>query len=275
MPQGKNPEGYDMSMKTRKSAAFEPAGDEGNPSEEDIDKNIGKDVIIFGRDVTKVYDNGKVRVNALNGFNITVRKGEMVSIMGPSGCGKTTMLNCFSGIDDATSGTILIEGKDLSKMTDNERSRHRAKRMGFIFQNYNLLPVLSAVENVELPLLVTGVKPKQARAKAEEMLKLVGLGHRLKFKPSELSGGEQQRVTIARSLVNDPAIIWADEPTGNLDAETSKQIMDLLCRLNRENEQTFVIVSHDTSVGERANRVLRMRDGKVEREYIPEPVSDC
>jgi ABC-type lipoprotein export system ATPase subunit len=225
--------------------------------------------IIEGRKVFKIYDTGKIKVNALNGINLTVRKGEMVSIMGPSGCGKTTLLNCFSGIDDATSGAIIIEGQDLAKMSDNEKSRHRAKRMGFIFQNYNLLPVLSAVENVELPLLVTGVKPKAAREKAEEMLKLVGLDKRMKFKPSELSGGEQQRVTIARSLVNEPAIIWADEPTGNLDAETSRQIMDLLCRLNLENGQTFVVVSHDTTVGERANRVLRMRDGVFEKEYIP------
>lgn len=233
------------------------------------------DTIIEGKNVSKIYDTGKIKVNALNGIDITVKKGEMVSIMGPSGCGKTTLLNCFSGIDDATSGKIFIEGKSLVKMTDNEKSRHRAKRMGFIFQTYNLLPVLSAVENVELPLLVTGVKPKEARDKAEKMLKLVGLEQRMKFKPAELSGGEQQRVTIARSLVNNPAIIWADEPTGNLDAETSKQIMDLLCKLNKENRQTFVIVSHDTSVGERANRVLKMRDGKIEREYVPEKQTQC
>lgn len=226
-------------------------------------------VIIEGRNVCKVYDTGALQVNALNKINIKVKKGEMVSIMGPSGCGKTTFLNCFSGIDDATSGDIIIEGRNLMEMSDDEKSRHRAKRMGFIFQNYNLLPVLTAVENVELPLLVTGAKPKEARAKAEEMLRLVGLEKRKDFKPSEMSGGEQQRVTIARSLVNDPAIIWADEPTGNLDAETSKQIMGLLCRLNKEKHQTFIIVSHDTGVGEMANRVLRMRDGQFEREYVP------
>jgi putative ABC transport system ATP-binding protein len=230
---------------------------------------MNDDVIIKGRNVVKLYDTGRVKVKALNGVDITVKKGEMVSIMGPSGCGKTTLLNCFSGIDDTTSGEILIEGKDLGKMSDNEKSRHRATRMGFIFQNYNLLPVLTAVENVELPLLVTGVRPKVSKQKALRMLRLVGLEKRVDFKPSELSGGEQQRVTIARSLVNDPAIIWADEPTGNLDAETSKQIMDLLCNLNKEKRQTFVVVSHDTSVGERANRVLRMRDGRFEREYVP------
>lgn len=227
------------------------------------------DIIIEGRSVTKIYDSGDIKVRALNGINVQIKKGEMVSIMGPSGCGKTTFLNCFSGIDDATSGEIFIEGKNLAHMNDNEKSRHRAKRMGFVFQNYNLLPVLTAVENVELPLLVTGVNPKEARGRAEGMLELVGLSARKGFKPAKLSGGEQQRVTVARALVNNPAIIWADEPTGNLDAETSRQIMDLLCKLNVENGQTFVIVSHDATVGERANRVLRMRDGVIEMEYEP------
>jgi putative ABC transport system ATP-binding protein len=230
---------------------------------------MDNDVVIEGKNVSKIYDTGKIKVHALRGIDITVKRGEMVSIMGPSGCGKTTLLNCFSSIDDATEGTIIIEGKNLAKMSDNEKSRYRAKRMGFIFQTYNLLPVLTAVENVELPLLVTGVNPKLAREKAERMLERVGLGKRMNFKPSELSGGEQQRVTIARSLVNDPAIIWADEPTGNLDAETSKQIMDLLCTLNEKNKQTFVVVSHDTTVGERGHRVLKMRDGKFEKEYVP------
>jgi len=226
-------------------------------------------MIIIGKNVLKIYDTGKIKVNALRGVDLTVKRGEMVSIMGPSGCGKTTLLNCFSGIDDVTKGTIIIEGKELGKMSDNERSRHRAKRMGFIFQTYNLLPVLTAVENVELPLLVTREKPKVARKKAERMLEIVGLGGRIDFKPAELSGGEQQRVTIARSLVNDPAIVWADEPTGNLDAETSRQIMDLLCKLNKQNKQTFVVVSHDTAVGERGDRVLKMRDGQFEKEYVP------
>jgi putative ABC transport system ATP-binding protein len=230
---------------------------------------MSDDIIIRGEKVVKVYDTGKIQVKALNGIDVAVKKGEMVSIMGPSGCGKTTMLNCFSGIDDATSGKITIEGLELTKMSDNEKSRHRARRMGFIFQNYNLLPVLSAVENVELPLLVTGVRPSEARHKAEEMLRLVGLDKRVRFKPSEMSGGEQQRVTIARSLVNDPAIIWADEPTGNLDAETSRQIMNLLCELNKEKGQTFIVVSHDQTVGDRADRVLQMRDGVIEREYVP------
>lgn len=219
--------------------------------------------------LSKTFTSRQGSVAALRDVSLTVGDGEFVCVVGPSGCGKTTLLNCFSGIDDATSGRILIENQELMKMNDNEKSRHRAKRMGFIFQNYNLLPVLSAVENVELPLLVTGVKPGEARAKAEEMLRLVGLDKRTKFKPSELSGGEQQRVTIARSLVNEPAIIWADEPTGNLDAETSHQIMDLLTSLNKEKGQTFIVVSHDSNVGDRADRVLKMRDGNIEKAYIP------
>ena len=227
------------------------------------------DVIIEGKNVHKTYDTGRIKVQALRGVDLSVKRGEMVSIMGPSGCGKTTLLNCFSGIDDMTEGDVKIEGKSLREMSDNEKTDHRAGRMGFIFQAYNLLPVLTAVENVELPLLVSAVNPRMAREKAIGILEVVGLEKRKNQKPAELSGGEQQRVTIARSLVNNPAIVWADEPTGNLDAETSGQIMELLCRMNKENKQTFVIVSHDPAVGEMADRVLKMRDGVFEKEYIP------
>lgn len=227
------------------------------------------DVIIEGKNVHKTYDTGRIKVRALRGVDLSVKRGEMVSIMGPSGCGKTTLLNCFSGIDDMTKGDVKIEGKSLREMSDNEKTDHRAGRMGFIFQAYNLLPVLTAVENVELPLLVSAVNPRMAREKAIGILEVVGLEKRKNQKPAELSGGEQQRVTIARSLVNNPAIVWADEPTGNLDAETSGQIMELLCRMNKENKQTFVIVSHDPAVGEMADRVLKMRDGVFEKEYVP------
>ncbi len=227
------------------------------------------DVIIEGKNVHKTYDTGRIKVQALRGVDLSVKRGEMVSIMGPSGCGKTTLLNCFSGIDDMTEGDVKIEGKSLREMSDNEKTDHRAGRMGFIFQAYNLLPVLTAVENVELPLLVSAVNPRTAREKAIGILEVVGLEKRKNQKPAELSGGEQQRVTIARSLVNNPAIVWADEPTGNLDAETSGQIMELLCRMNKENKQTFVIVSHDPAVGEMADRVLKMRDGVFEKEYVP------
>ena len=226
-------------------------------------------LMVEAKNVHKVYEIGSLRVDALQGIDLTIKKGEMISVMGPSGCGKTTLLNCLSGLDDLTKGIVKIEGVSLAEMSDNKKTEYRARRMGFIFQAYNLLPVLTAVENTELPLLLSGCNQKKARIKALKVLKLVGLEGREHHKPAELSGGEQQRVAIARSLVNDPAIVWADELTGNLDAETSQQIMALLCKLNKENEQTFVVVTHDISIGEMANRVLKLRDGVIEKEYKP------
>ena len=216
--------------------------------------------------VVKTYETGKIQVKALRGIDLKIEKGEMVAVMGPSGCGKTTLLNCLSGIDEVDSGTILIEGQDLATMSDNAKTDHRAKRMGFIFQAYNLLPVLTAVENVELPLLVGGVKAKIARVKALKALETVGLKEWADHKPAELSGGQQQRVTIARSLVNDPAIIWADEPTGNLDTENSLQVMDLLRRLNHELKQTYVVVTHDPKIGKMADRIIYMENGEIRTE---------
>ncbi len=214
----------------------------------------------------KVYDSGAVEVHALRGVSLEIPRGEMVAIMGPSGCGKTTLLNCFSGLDDLTSGDVLIEGVSLASMDDDAKSRYRSRRMGFVFQSYNLLPVLTTVENVELPLLVARAPASAAREKARALLKAVELdgweGHR----PAELSAGQQQRVAIARALVNDPAIVWADEPTGNLDSETSAQIMDLLVQLNREQGQTLVLVTHDAGVSARAHRILRMRNGQIVEE---------
>ncbi|MFQ5885513.1 MAG: ABC transporter ATP-binding protein [Thermoplasmata archaeon] len=225
--------------------------------------------VVQARKLHKIYDTGTVKVHALRGIDLEIGKGEMVSIMGPSGCGKTTLLNCLSGIDEPTSGKIVIEGKPLAGMSDDQKTEYRAKRIGFIFQAYNLLPVLTAIENVELPLLLAGVKLKEARVKALEALEWVGLEKWESHRPSELSGGEQQRVAIARSLVNHPAIVFGDELTGNLDEETSTQVMDLICDLNKKNAQTFVIVSHDPVVGERAHRVLKLRDGRIEKEYRP------
>lgn len=221
------------------------------------------DSIVVANQVKKTYDTGKVQVHALRGVDLSIRRGEMVAIMGPSGCGKTTMLNCLSGLDEMSGGEVLIDGVSLSKMSDRERTEYRAKRMGFVFQFYNLLPVLSAVENVELPLLVSGSRPKEARERALRALEMVGLGERADHRPAELSGGERQRATIARALANEPAIIWADEPTGDLDSETSGHIMDLMCRLNKENQQTFVLVTHAKEVGERADRIVKMRDGRI------------
>ena len=225
---------------------------------------MNEDPIIQAIDLHKTYHTGIVTVPALRGVGLTVRRGEMVAIMGPSGCGKTTLLNCLSGLDTADGGEITIEGVSLSTLSDRERTDYRARRMGFVFQFYNLLPVLSAVENVELPLLVAGVRPKQARTRALEALAQVGLAERAQHRPAALSGGERQRTTIARALVNRPAIVWADEPTGDLDSETAGEVMDLLVRLNAEAELTFILVTHDRGVGERCGRIVRMRDGLIE-----------
>jgi ABC-type lipoprotein export system ATPase subunit len=230
------------------------------------------DAIVEAREVHKTYDTGKVKVHALRGVNLRVRRGEMVAIMGPSGCGKTTLLNTMAGLDGIDSGEILIEGTPLQTMNDRKKTDLRARKMGFVFQFYNLLPVLSAIENVELPMLVSGSSAGQARKQAEEALELVGLSDRAGHRPAELSGGQQQRVTIARALANKPAIIWADEPTGDLDSETSNDIMDLLCRLNKENSQTFVVVTHSPEVGARADRIVRMRDGVItDYGLVPSP----
>ena len=221
------------------------------------------DSIITATDIHKTYDTGTVKVDALRGVDLNVERGEMVAIMGPSGCGKTTMLNCLSGLDEIDSGRVLIDGVVLHDLPDDERSDYRARRMGFVFQLYNLLPVLSAAENVELPLLVSGVSPGESRKRSLELLDIVGLSDRAQHLPGELSGGQRQRVTIARALVNQPYIVWADEPTGDLDSETASEIMDLMCQLNVENGQSFVLVTHSDDVGARAHRIIRMRDGEI------------
>jgi putative ABC transport system ATP-binding protein len=219
--------------------------------------------IVEATNVVKIYDTGRVKVPALRGVSLTVYRGEMVAIMGPSGSGKTTLLNCLSGLDTIDEGMILIAGKDLARLPDDVRSEFRARHMGFVFQLFNLIPVLSALENVELPALLAGIRPSEARRRAWAVLEQVGLADRAGHKPAELSGGQQQRVAIARALVNQPDIIWADEPTGNLDTETADEVMALLRRLNRENGQTFVIVTHDPRIGSMCDRVIQMRDGLI------------
>jgi len=231
----------------------------------------GEDRILIARKLVKTYDSGEVEVHALRGLNLDIRRGEMVAVMGPSGCGKTTLLNCLSGIDDFTSGEVWIAGKPLSRMGDNEKTDFRAMRMGFIFQNYNLLPVLRTVENVELPLLVRGDDPKGARRKALAALAAVGLEKEAPKKPAELSGGQQQRVAIARALVNEPDVVFADEPTGNLDSETTAEVIDLMRRLHQEKGLTFVIVTHDSAVGNRTQRVILMRNGLILKSFQPTP----
>lgn len=229
--------------------------------------------IIVAQNVVKTYDTGTTRVEALKGVSFSVERGEMVAVMGPSGCGKTTLLNTLSGLDSVDSGQIWLEGQDLATMGDKKRTDYRARRMGFVFQVYNLLPVLNAVENVELPLLVSGVKPSAARNKAMAALERVELANWAHHRPAELSGGQRQRVTIARSLVNDPAIVWADEPTGALDSKTAQDIMDLLGTLNREHGLTLVLVTHDPNVGNQAHRIVRMQDGEVTGEDRPSSTS--
>lgn len=228
--------------------------------------------IIHATDVHKTYHTGTVSVPALRGVDLSVKRKEVIAVMGPSGCGKTTLLNCLSGLDAADRGEILIEGSLLTEMSDQERTDYRARRMGFVFQFYNLLPVLSAVENVEMPLLVSGIRPRTARDKALEALAQVGLSERADHRPAELSGGERQRVTLARALVNDPAIVWADEPTGDLDSETADHIMDLLVQLNEEKDLTFLLVTHARRVAARCTRIVRMRDGQIVGEQTPAEV---
>ena len=220
--------------------------------------------IVRASNVTKTYETDGMEVNALRGVDLIIEKGEMVAIMGPSGCGKTTLLNTLSGIDDISGGEVVIDGRSLHDMSDQQRTRYRANSMGFVFQAFNLIPVLSAAENIELPLLLAGKSQAEARQRATEMLEMIELPDQASKRPAEMSGGEQQRVTIARALANGPAIVWADEPTASLDSETGSGIMDILCRLNEERGQTFVLVTHDATVGARAPRMVRMRDGLIE-----------
>jgi putative ABC transport system ATP-binding protein len=226
--------------------------------------------------VRKVYRTGTVTVLALDDLDFEVRSGELVAVMGPSGSGKTTLLNCLSGLDDIDAGRVVVQGRDLFGMSDGDRTEHRAHAMGFVFQAFNLIPVFTAAENVELPLLLVGTPSREARRRAAAMLDRVGLAHRLAHRPNEMSGGEQQRVTIARALVARPAIVWADEPTGNLDTRMAASVMDLLCQLNAEDGQTIVLVTHDPAIGARAGRMVRMRDGRLISDQLqphPEPLA--
>ena len=219
--------------------------------------------VLEARELWKVYDTGTNRVEALRKVSVSLKPGEMVAVMGQSGCGKTTLLNCLSGLDEITSGEVLIHGQPLSQMSDYDLTSLRGSQLGFIFQSFNLLPVLTAVENVELPLLMAGNPPREARAKALEALDAVGLADRDGHLPAELSGGQLQRVTIARSFVHEPAVIFADEATGNLDSQTSDEIINLLLNLNAERGVTMLLVTHDSEIAERCSRVLVMQDGLI------------
>jgi len=229
--------------------------------------------IIDAKGVWRRYETGGHKVEALRGVDLVVRRGEVVAVMGPSGCGKTTLLNCLSGLDVIDGGGVKIAGQDLKELTDNQRTDFRARAMGFVFQTYNLLPVLTGIENVELPMLVAGVRPSLARKRAEEAIAMIGVGPWAKHRPAEMSGGQRQRFTIARALATKPQIVWADEPTGALDSETSAGIMELMVELNKQNDQTFVWVTHSEEVGQLAKRLIRMRDGQITSDTATPPDS--
>ncbi len=214
-------------------------------------------------DVWKLYASGESTIEAVRGVNVSLEVGEMVAIMGPSGCGKTTLLNVLSGIDEPSAGNVVVNGQPLFGISDNERTIMRSNYLGFIFQDFNLLPVLSAVENVELPLLLLGNSAGEARKRAQQALVDVGLGDRSQHRPAELSGGQQQRVAVARAIVHRPAVVLCDEPTGNLDSRTSAEVLALLKRINTEHQTTFLIVTHDASIAELCDRVLHMEDGLI------------
>ena len=217
-------------------------------------------------DVVKVYSTGGIRFEALRGVSVEIDRGELVSILGPSGSGKSTLLHLFGLLDRPSSGKILIEKKDVSKVSEDQLAKMRNRRIGFVFQAYNLINRLNSVENIEMPLISQGINPAKRRKLATKMLDMVGLESKSLNKPAELSGGEQQRVAIARALVTSPAIILGDEPTGNLDSKTSMQIMDILREVNEKFRTTIVLVTHNIDLASRTHRRIMLRDGQVEKE---------
>src|SRR5215467_12344497 len=238
-----------------------------------VSQNLAEQVgerapIIEAIAIHKEYDTGTLSVQALKGVSLHIQRGEVVAIMGPSGCGKTTLLNCLSGLDGVTSGTIKIAGQDIRSLSDRELTAFRAREMGFVFQTYNLLPVLNGLENVELPLLVSGVRSREARERALASIEQVGLLNWARHRPAEMSGGQRQRFAIARALATAPSIVWADEPTGALDSTTRQEILDLMLHLNRAPGLTFLWVTHALEVARQASRLITMRDGTIEGDQL-------
>ncbi|MBI4439723.1 ABC transporter ATP-binding protein [Candidatus Woesearchaeota archaeon] len=213
--------------------------------------------------VWKIYEVGKVKVPALKGISLTINKGEFVSVMGPSGSGKSTCMNMIGALDIPTRGRILLGNDDISKLTESDLAQIRGRKIGFIFQQFNLIPTLTALENVMLPMIFQGMSDEQRIKRAGELLGMVDLQDRVNHRPAELSGGQQQRVAIARSLANDPEIILADEPTGNLDTKTGENVLDFLGRLHREKGKTIVIVTHDNGIAKKSQRIEMLKDGKI------------
>jgi putative ABC transport system ATP-binding protein len=222
--------------------------------------------LVSARGLERTYRTEAGEVRALRGVDVDIRPGEIVAVLGPSGCGKTTLINCLSGIDEPTDGRVVFRGERLDALGDDARTQLRAEEMGFVFQAFNLVQVLTAAENVELPLLLGGEDADEARSRALGGLTRVGLADRADHRPNQLSGGEQQRVALARSLVNEPTVVWADEPTGDLDRATGRDVLDLVAELNEEHDQTYVIVTHDRKVLDVAHRVLQMESGRIVEE---------
>jgi putative ABC transport system ATP-binding protein len=218
--------------------------------------------VIEVNDVTRVYGHGATRVQALNGVSLSVPKGQFLSVMGSSGSGKSTMLNLLGALDLPTSGTISIDGRELSKLSDDDLSRFRRDRLGFVFQFFNLLPTMTAVENAMLPALLSGKKREEVQPKAQALLEQVGLKGRSHHRPDELSGGEMQRVAVARAILGEPALLLADEPTGNLDSKTGVEVLEMLEGLHRAG-RTIVMITHDQAVARRAGRTVRLQDGRL------------
>nr|ALS91999.1 3a01205: pleiotropic drug resistance family [uncultured bacterium] len=219
--------------------------------------------LVEAHSLRKQYDGEGVTVHALKGVDLAVEAGELVALMGPSGCGKSTLLHLLGGLDTPTAGEVLIDGASLAAMSDRERTLVRRTRIGFVFQFFNLVPVLTARENVELPGVIDGMPPAERDARVDDLLELVGVADRADHVPARLSGGEQQRVALARALVHRPPLLLADEPTGNLDRASGNEVMDLICHTNRALRQTVVLVTHDPAIAERADRVLHLEDGRI------------
>lgn len=223
-------------------------------------------LVIETQNLKKRYRMGEVDVYALNGVDLRVKAGEFMSIMGASGSGKTTLLNLIGALDRPTEGKVRIKGTDIAKLNDDELAELRNREIGFVFQFFNLVARMSALKNVEMPMAFAGIPPDERKRRAKELLEIVGLGDRIDHKPTELSGGEQQRVAIARALVNNPSVVLCDEPTGNVDSKTGKEVMEILRKLNSEQGQTFVIVTHDPLVAESVDRIAHMQDGVIIKE---------
>jgi putative ABC transport system ATP-binding protein len=223
----------------------------------------GQEHVIYTQDLRRDFQMGHQTVHALDGVSLTVEAGEFLGVMGPSGSGKSTLLHLLGGLDRPTAGRIQVQGQDLTALDENGLAAYRRREAGFVFQAFSLVPTMTALQNVEFPMLFTRVPPAQRRARARHLLEAVGLADRLGHKPTELSGGEQQRVVIARALVNDPTIILADEPTGNLDSRTGAEVMELLARLNQEQARTVIIVSHDPSIVNYTSRCIHLLDGRI------------